>query len=147
PRLAAILAQREPSWFEPDSRLPDPYDGLLEDHAGEPLPVHDCMGVSLYVEGRLWGALTLDALHAGTVGGGARQDLQRYTRAIEAAVGVTRLEHETRGLRLARSDVMASTLAPAEGEILGQSAVIKDLLRELEVVADSEFLVLLLGET
>ena len=23
PRLAAILSQREPTWFEPDSRLPD----------------------------------------------------------------------------------------------------------------------------
>lgn len=55
PRLAAIMASREPTWFEPDSRLPDPYDGLLDGHVGEPLPVHDCMGVSLYVEGRIWG--------------------------------------------------------------------------------------------
>ena len=58
PRLAAIMATREPTWFEPDSRLPDPYDGLLDNHVGEPLPVHDCMGVSLYVEGQLWGSAT-----------------------------------------------------------------------------------------
>ena len=86
--------------FEPDSRLPDPYDGLLDAHVGEPLPVHDCMGVSLYVEGKLWGALTLDALHAGTFDDAARCDLQRFTPVIEAAVRVTRLEHENRGLRL-----------------------------------------------
>ena len=123
PRLAAILSQREPTWFEPDSRLPDPYDGLLAEHVGEPLPVHDCMGVSLYVEGKLWGALTLDARHAGTFDDDARLTLQRYTLVIEAAVRITRLEHENRGLRLARSDVLEATLAPGEGEILGQSAV------------------------
>lgn len=147
PRLAAILSQREPTWFEPGSRLPDPYDGLLDEHVGEPLPVHDCMGVSLYVEGKLWGALTLDALHAGTFGDDARRDLQRYTLVIEAAIRITRLEHENRGLRLARSDVLEATRMPADGEILGQSRIIAELLRELEVVADSELPVLLLGET
>lgn len=53
PRLAALLSRREPTWFEPGSPLPDPYDGLLDESPGEPLPVHDCMGVSLYVEGRI----------------------------------------------------------------------------------------------
>ncbi len=147
PRLAAIMASREPVWFEPDSRLPDPYDGLLDNHVGDPLPVHDCMGVSLFVEGRLWGALTLDALHAGTFGSEARCDLQRYSLSIEAAVRVTRLEQENRGLRLARSDVPGAALLAEEGEILGQSTAIRDLLTELEVVADSELPVLLLGET
>ena len=147
PRLAAILSQREPTWFEPDSRLPDPYDGLLDERVGEPLPVHDCMGVSLYVEGKLWGALTLDALHAGTFDDDARRDLQRYALVIEAAVRITRLEHENRGLRLARTDTLEARLIQDDGEILGHSAVIRDLLRELQVVADSELPVLLLGET
>ena len=147
PRLAAILSQREPTWFEPDSGLPDPYDGLLDERIGEPLPVHDCMGVSLFVEGKLWGALTLDALHAGTFDDDARQDLQRYTLLIEAAIRITRLEHENRSLRLARSDVLEPSQLPKDGEILGQSPVIRELLRELEVVADSELPVLLLGET
>lgn len=147
PRLAAILSQREPTWFEPDSHLSDPYDGLLDAHVGEPLPVHDCMGVSLYVEGKLWGALTLDALHAGTFDDDARRDLQRYTLVIEAAIRVTRLEHENRGLRLARTDILETAPLSGDGEILGQSVVIRELLRELEVVADSELPVLLLGET
>ncbi|HLT03439.1 MAG TPA: nitric oxide reductase transcriptional regulator NorR [Pseudomonas sp.] len=146
PRLATILAQREPTWFEPDSRLPDPYDGLLEGQEGDPLPVHDCMGQSLYVEGRLWGALTLDALHAGTFDDAARQDLQRCTLFIETAVRITRLEHENRGLRLARSDALES-VSLVEGEILGRSEAIRGLLGELRVVAESELPVLLLGET
>ena len=141
------MAAREPTWFEPDSRLPDPYDGLLDEHVGEPLPVHDCMAVSLYVEGQLWGALTLDTLHAGTFDSNARRDLQRYALMIEAAVRVTRLEQENRSLRLARSDVQTAALVTEESEILGHSQVIHQLLSELEVVADSELPVLLLGET
>ena len=62
PRLAQILAQREPLQFEADSDLPDPFDGLFANNSDEPLPVHDCMGMSLYLEGSLWGAVTFDAL-------------------------------------------------------------------------------------
>ncbi|WP_120997998.1 nitric oxide reductase transcriptional regulator NorR [Stutzerimonas urumqiensis] len=147
PRLAAIMARREPTWFEPQSPLPDPYDGLIDEQVGEALAVHDCMGVSLHVEGECWGALTLDALQAGTFDMDARRDLQRYTLIIEAAIRMTRLEQENRSLRLARSGVLETELVGGEGEIIGQSAPIRALLRELEVVADSELPVLLLGET
>ena len=147
PRLAAIMASREPTWFEPDSRLPDPYDGLLENHVGESLPVHDCMGVSLYVEGRIWGAITLDALHAGTFDSQAREELKRCTLQIEAAVRVTRLEQENRSLRMSRSDPQDQRVPVEEGEILGQSEVLHNLLNELDVLADADLPVLLLGET
>lgn len=147
PRLAAIMASREPTWFEPDSRLPDPYDGLLDNRLGEPLPVHDCMGVSLYVEGRPWGAITLDALHAGTFDHQSRQALKGCTLLIEAAVRVSRLEQENRSLRLSRQDAVDVRPAPEEDEILGQSQVLHQLLNELQVLADSQLPVLLLGET
>lgn len=147
PRLAAILARREPTWFEPDSRLPDPYDGLLDSHLGEPLPVHDCMGTTLYVDGDLWGVLTLDALDAGTFDDRARRDLQRYTLLIEAAVRVTRLEKENHSLRLARADSREAAADLEDGEIIGHSRPMRELLHEVQVVADSELPVLLLGET
>ena len=147
PRLAAIMASREPTWFEPDSRLPDPYDGLLDTALSEPLAVHDCMGVSLYVEGQIWGAITLDALQAGTFDAAARDELKRCTLQIEAAVRVTRLEQENRSLRLSRSEPVDLRMPVQEGEILGQSQVMHQLLNELDVLADSELPVLLLGET
>src|SRR5690606_39918824 len=78
PRFATILSRREPTWFEPGSVLPDPYDGLLDDRKGSPLPVHDCLGMSLYIEGRLWGAVTLDALTPGTFVNASLEVLQRY---------------------------------------------------------------------
>ena len=147
PRLAAIVAHREPTWFEPDSRLPDPYDGLLDSHLGEPLPVHDCMGTTLYVDGELWGVLTLDALEEGTFDDRARRDLQRYTLLIEASVRVTRLEKENHSLKVSRTDMREMAADMDEGEIIGQSRSLRELLHEMQVVADSELPVLLLGET
>jgi anaerobic nitric oxide reductase transcription regulator len=120
---------------------------LLDHAVGEPLPVHDCMGVSLYVEGRIWGAITLDALHAGTFDSRAHEELKRCTLQIEAAVRVTRLEQENRSLRLSRSDLQDLRTPVDEGEILGRSEVLHQLLIELDVLADSDLPVLLLGET
>ncbi|MFP5441721.1 MAG: nitric oxide reductase transcriptional regulator NorR [Gammaproteobacteria bacterium] len=153
PRLAAILARREPTRFEPDSDLPDPYDGLLDAlPEGRPLPVHDCMGVSLHVEGAPWGVLTLDTLQVDAFDDVARDRLRHSVLLVEAAIRVTRLEEEVRGLRLARGDSrpqpeIAAVDAGRDDGIIGQGAEIRGLLHELEVVADSGLPVLLLGET
>jgi anaerobic nitric oxide reductase transcription regulator len=150
PRLAAILSRRDITAFDHDSALPDPYDGLLDACVGEPLPVHDCMGVSLHIEGQPWGVLTLDALRTGTFTASARDDLRRHTALVEAAIRVTRLEQEIHALRLSRGSAdPAQTRATAaeDGEIIGHSDVIQRLLHEVGVVADSGLPVLLLGET
>lgn len=148
PRLATILSRRDITSFDHDSTLPDPYDGLLDTRVGEPLPVHDCMGTSLHVEGQTWGALTLDALQTGTFTEAARDDLRRFTLLVEAAVRVTRLEQDLHALRLSRGGEPADARATAdETEIIGHSDVIQRLLHELKVVAESELPVLLLGET
>lgn len=148
PRLAAILADRRPVCFDHDSGLPDPYDGLLESCVGEPLPVHDCMGVSLFVDGNLWGVLTLDALEPGTFDGESRDLLARYTLLVEAAIRVTRLEQERRNLSILRQDFNAGETGTLNSdEILGHSRAIQGILAELDMVADSELPVLLVGET
>lgn len=149
PRLAAILSRREPTCFDPASDLPDPYDGLLDEQVGAPLHVHDCMGTSLFVSGERWGALTLDALQTGTFDDDARADLGRYALLIEAAVRMTRLEEEIRGLRMTRFGGEPEVLETdgEDAEILGHSRQMQDLLHEIGIVADSELPVLLLGET
>lgn len=146
PRLAAILTRRGIMRFQHDSTLPDPYDGLIDERIGEPLPVHDCMGISLHVEGQPWGVLTLDALQIGTFDDIAQTELQQLSMVIEAAIRTTRLEAEIRALRLTHGDAPIDS-SKQESEIIGQSEVIGQLLHELHVVADSELPVLLLGET
>ena len=147
PRLAAILARRGVTCFHHDSTLPDPYDGLINGMAGEPLPVHDCMGTSLHVEGQPWGVLTLDALEVGTFGSEAQSELRELIMLVEAALRTTRLEAETRALRLTRGQSRADGTPADNHEILGQSEPIARLLHEIDVVADSELPILLLGET
>ncbi|GAB1385311.1 nitric oxide reductase transcriptional regulator NorR [Melaminivora sp.] len=156
PRLAAILARHEVTCFEHDSQLPDPYDGLLDTLVGAPLPVHDCMGVALHLEGRPWGVLTLDALATGTFGAAARVRLAQCVPLVEAVVRLARLEQELRALRLGAGSPGllggdgagdSAERGAGELEIVGQSPALTRLLHELTVVAASELPVLLLGET
>ena len=147
PRFATILSRREPTWFEADTVLPDPYDGLLDDRRGAPLPVHDCLGMSLYVEGKLWGALTLDALATGSFDEDTRREVQRYGLLLETAIRVTMLEKENRSLRQLGAANVADMQILEDTEIIGRSDAIRQLLHELDVVADSDLPVLLLGET
>jgi anaerobic nitric oxide reductase transcription regulator len=151
PRLSAILSRRDITSFDHDSALPDPYDGLLDARVGEPLPVHDCMGISLHVEDQPWGVLTLDALQTGTFTARARGDLRRLALLVEAAIRVTRLEQEIHAMRMSRSvagdPAGPRTTAADDTDIVGRSDIIQRLLHELKVVADSELPVLLLGET
>ncbi|VCU70670.1 Nitric oxide reductase transcription regulator NorR2 [Pigmentiphaga humi] len=147
PRFVAILNHRGVLHFRHDDALPDPYDGLLTERAGEAMPVHDCMGVGLHVEGSPWGVLTLDALEIGAFGSQAREDLAHFAPLIEAAVRTTRLEAEIRALRSARGALPAGSIAALDDDIVGQSDAIGHLLHEIDVVADSELPILLLGET
>lgn len=147
PRLAAILTRGEVTCFPQDSILPDPYDGLIDGREGEPLHVHDCMGLPIAVDGEVWGVLTLDALDAGVFDAAAQARLREAGPLVEAAVRMTRLESEIRALRLRGGGAGGDILLRDDGEIVGHSDAIARLLHEIGVVADSELPVLLLGET
>ncbi|HQY09338.1 MAG: nitric oxide reductase transcriptional regulator NorR [Burkholderiales bacterium] len=141
--------------FEQDSRLPDPYDGLIDDRLGEPLPVHDCMGVRLLQDGQPWGALTLDGLNPGRFDAAAREALAQAARLVEAAVRVSRLEQENDALRHSRAvaqrsqedDGLPVAGAGDDWEIVAHSEAMRRLLEESRMVAASDLPVLLLGET
>src|SRR5690606_9552449 len=147
PRLAALISRREITRFEADSTLPAPYDGLLDDSPGEPLPVHDCMGVSLHVEGELWGVLTLDALEAGTCDDGARPRRPRLLPLIDGLLRGTRLAQGSRALRMVRAGEQRALPGMKRRGIVGNSQAITRLLDELSIVADSGLTLLITGET
>ena len=147
PRLASILSTRTPVHFVPDNRLADPYDGLLEGHAGIRLPMHDCMGISLYLEGRPWGALTLHALNGHTFSSADRARLTAFALNAEAIIRVSHLEDEIRSLRLLqRNATDIFEITQDKFETLSQNPGLQALLAEMDVVADSPLAILLFGE-
>jgi anaerobic nitric oxide reductase transcription regulator len=149
PRLSTILLSREVVHFAPGSTLPDPYDGLVDAMVGSPLPVHDCMGVSVSVDGRCWGVLTLDALRPGTFDAAARHALQHCQPLVAAAVRVGLLEQEVQALQRSRamSRDEAADVAPRGPTLIGRSPAMQRVLHEIDVVAASDLPVLLMGET
>ncbi|MBH1986991.1 MAG: nitric oxide reductase transcriptional regulator NorR [Burkholderiales bacterium] len=150
PRLSTILLSREVVHFEHASTLPDPYDGLVDAMAGHPLPVHDCMGASVHIDGRRWGVLTLDALQPGTFDAAARAALRACLPWVAAAVRMSLLEQEVQVLRQARVTASGGVDAPMPGArtgIIGHSAALQRVLHEVDVVAQSDLPVLLMGET
>ena len=149
PRFGVILGNQNQgiTRFPHDSVLPDPYDGLLLERLGECVAVHDCVGVCLYMEAQLWGVLTLDTLQVNTFTAKVQKTLHDLLPVIHATIYMARLETATQALNTGRIeffDVDATTL---QSYMVGQSDPIVSLLHELDVVADSELPVLLLGET
>jgi len=132
--------------FAADSALPDPYDGLI-DVPSQALHVHDCMGASLYVDNRLWGLLTLDALQSGTFDDINMDMLIAFLRITEASVkaslGVAALQE-----RMQRDHAVAHTyIERAEQPLLAESAAMRTLLDETDRVAATDLTVLIQGET
>ncbi|WP_347651233.1 GAF domain-containing protein, partial [Comamonas thiooxydans] len=97
PRFAQLLAAGQAMRFEPDSPLPDPYDGLVA-HKGQAiseLHVHDCMGCVLQLGGLPWGLLTLDALEPGRFAHpAALAMLQAFSNLAAATVATAERVHQ-----------------------------------------------------
>ena len=150
PRFQALLAHPGPTRFAADSGLPDPYDGLVEQHVGQ-LEVHDCLGCPLFIDEQPWGLLTLDSLDPARFAQSDLDNLETFARLAAASVRASdRLlnlsqradaEHQL----AERYRAMAGQTAPAE--LIGQSSAFKRLLREIDTVAGSDLTVLIGGET
>ena len=147
PRLARLLHSRVPVRFAADSKLPDPYDGLVdtEDHF---LHVHDCMGVSLYIDEQPWGVLTLDSLKPGSFDNINPVELRTFISLAEATVKAAK---HIDGLqaRVEKQHQLTQALLADSGhvEMIGKSTAMHRLKEEIEIVAPSPLTVLLLGET
>ncbi|MFD2265208.1 nitric oxide reductase transcriptional regulator NorR [Lacibacterium aquatile] len=147
PRLDAILGGSGLTRFPADSDLPDPYDGLVPNTADR-LHIHDCAGVRLVADGKLWGVLTLDALEAGGLDG-AEPVLEHLATVFSALVTLESREGRLQE-QLARAGEAHRSLTealPARGEIIGKSPPMQTMLREIDTVADSDLSVLVTGET
>jgi anaerobic nitric oxide reductase transcription regulator len=144
PRLATILATTGITRFPADSELPDPYDGLIE-NSDKQLHVHDCIGVTLYIDNQAWGVLTFDALTPGTFDSINPQALQTFIALTEATVKaanlIVSLETQVKQVRQSLRDENNRM------EMVGNSEAMQTLQNEIAVVAQSDLAVLILGET
>ena len=147
PRLERILSSRNLVRFDSDSDLPDPYDGLINTPNHE-LHVHDCMGISLYIDEKPWGVITFDALRPGQfedIEPRQQQAAIALTRSVITAVQrVNLLEH-----RLSHGHDVTAELNRDSGasDVIGNSLVMQQLLRDIDTVAPTPLTVLIQGET
>jgi len=151
PRLDSICKSSEPVRFPADSTLPDPFDGLLAKDAEDLHHIHACLGCPLYVDEKLVGALTADALDPH-----AFDHLdQGFLKAVGAIAGaqmqtanlIEALEHSAEHQGLIASDLMQDIHKRQGSQIIGSSRIMEHLRREIELVAASDFTVIVLGET
>lgn len=148
PRLAQLLCSTQGLRFAADCGLPDPYDGLVAGQR-ELLAVHDCMGAPLRHAGQLWGLVTLDALNPQSFDAVARPQVQAVVSLLEAGIEASEALHALHA-RAAHEQALARERhagVAAPRELLGKSAAMQQLKREIDTVATSDLTVLILGET
>ncbi|MGE0813383.1 MAG: nitric oxide reductase transcriptional regulator NorR [Vicinamibacterales bacterium] len=150
PRLDMILRSADPVRFPPDSPLADPFDGDVVGALHAHDRVHACLGCALTDAGEVVGALTADALEPHRF-----DDLDPQVLAILAALAGAALrtsalidalerQRDHRG-RVARE--LQRSASHRDGELVGTSAAMSALRREIALVAASDLAVLVMGET
>lgn len=151
PRLARIVASDVPVRFPADSKLPDPFDGLMEGEPHALHDVHDCMGCPLVADEQVVGVLTADALDVGAFDGLDRDLLVALGALAGAALQTTRLIETIEGLAEKRGQVLRELTREGAGshggQMLGVGPAMERLRAEIDTVATSDLAVLLSGET
>ena len=144
PRLQQILANPQITRFDAESTLPDPYDGLVDD-GSEQLHVHDCMGSTIFIDGKAWGVLTLDAMKAGSFDALDPTETRAYIAAVAAAIKTSEYI-EALEIKIEQNHQVAQATFESS-TIIGNSPAISELQAEIDTVAASDLSVLITGET
>jgi anaerobic nitric oxide reductase transcription regulator len=145
PRLEAIARAGDVVRFPAESDLPDPYDGLIPEQGD--LHVHACVGMPLFSGQTLIGALTLDGMNATQFNDYSDEELRVLASLTAGALNNALLVEE---LEKPASSFTPQPLRPEENEeveIIGKSAALTHLKKEISVVAPSDLSVLIMGET
>jgi anaerobic nitric oxide reductase transcription regulator len=149
PRLATILAASRPVRFDGHT-IPDPFDGLFAERS-VPSRVHACVGAPLMIEGEAIGALVLDGVDPKAF---ERVDDDMVAMlaalagaAIHTVVLVDALEEVATKNKMVVREVISDSLERGGGEVLGTSAAMIGVRREVELLARSDLTGLITGET
>ncbi len=144
PRLEAIARAGDVVRFPADSELPDPYDGLIPNHTD--LKVHACLGLPLFADQNLIGALTVDGMDPLQFDHFSDEELRLISvlaaGALNNALLMEQLENQTSAVA-----TLPLTTRTASAKMVGLSAGMMQLRKEIESVAGSDLNVLITGET
>ncbi|WP_028111709.1 nitric oxide reductase transcriptional regulator NorR [Ferrimonas kyonanensis] len=146
PRLEAIARAGDVVRFPADSQLPDPYDGLIANHPSD-LKVHACIGLPLLVNQRLIGAVTIDGFNPNQFDGFSDRELRAVTALAAASLNNALLVEELELLSAGGGERVGRPQSAPPGEIIGQSAAMLDLKREIGIVSSTDLTALVTGET
>ena len=147
PRLEAIARAGDIVRFPSDSHLPDPYDGLIPDHK-QKLRVHSCIGLPLFINDRLIGAITIDAFDPKQFDSFLNQDLRVISALAASSLNTALLmEKLERQVGFDPSATVTNNKILVSSEIIGNSEVIKELRTHISAVANTDLSVLIMGET
>jgi len=150
PRFEQISESQTPVRFAADSELADPYDGLLLSHDGD-LPVHACMGLPLLSDEKLIGILTLDSMVPNVFDDIPKRTLDiiaaMSAATLKTAILLQQLEQHSKHNQQVVAELTHEALVKDGGELIGDSDIMLKLKREIEMVAASNFSILIEGET
>lgn len=149
PRLQAIMSSREPVRFDADSPLPDPFDGLLLNQQGD-IDIHDCLGCSLYLGEELVGILTLDALSVGAFDALNPVVIKTFAALAAATMrNIAQFEY-LKQQNIKQKSVTETLIKQQRSEknhMVGTSKAMQQLRDNIQAVAQSNYAVLISGET
>jgi anaerobic nitric oxide reductase transcription regulator len=150
PRLETIARAGDIVRFPSNSELPDPYDGLIPNVDGD-LKVHACIGLPLFANEQLIGALTIDALDPNKFDQFSNNELRSFSAIAAASLNnallIDKLEKQASTFTIPHTQPSRLLDTETETEIIGQADNLLSLLNEVNVVAETELNVLILGET
>ncbi len=150
PRLTKICQSEKFVRFPSNCPLPDPYDGLLIAHDGD-LPIHSCMGIPLHFEDRLIGILTLDSLIPELFDNIPERTLELITAmasvSLNTALTLEQLERNIDHSNQVVAALSQPNVVSEQNELIGQSAKMIHLKKEITLVASSHYNVLIQGES
>ncbi|MFV0576508.1 MAG: nitric oxide reductase transcriptional regulator NorR [Vibrio sp.] len=150
PRLEIIMQSRTPIRFPETSTMPDPFDGLLSEDDDRNVDVHSCMGCSLYVGDTLVGVLTIDAMASGVFDKVKDKTIETFAAL---AAGIIRNISLFEALEKANSQqrsinqLLIDEARDKGGKLVGISPQIQRLRDSIKMVAQSNYAVLISGET
>ncbi|PCK31337.1 nitric oxide reductase transcriptional regulator NorR [Pseudoalteromonas piscicida] len=144
PRLKAIYDSEEVVSFSAQSELADPYDGLLLAEENR-LPVHACMGFKVALKNNTV-LVTFDSLKPDSF----EYLSDVYMKTLQAIVSsnTARVYEAVRLYEHTRAQAHSQPQKTSTKQILvGESELMQSLKAEIELVASSEFNVLIQGDT